>query len=1607
MNGVGRLSNVNKSNAGKVWAPTSPITPSPLNPKRRLSNTAPIAQGYQQHVVSSTVGPPTVRSPVSMLASNPYGSPRPVPATVASPPPVPRSPVYARASSVATSHASYYSDVHFAENPFSSDTSSVHSAPSPPPNDTLSPEPEMIMEVEEWIPGNNNFDIGMFMGGASVGRVSPLQSPRTTTPVPYNNSGAAAGGVFTYRAGSPRSASPMTPSNPYAFDSVRTDSPVTTGHPHPSYASYAASRFSPTSTSDSGESTDSGLGPRTPPPPLVKAGIIVPPPKQPIPAAVFHVTFHPPADGRVYAIEEYFPSGTLSGEIALSPGDRVEVYEIVGQGVVKGLNVDTGEEGVFPEWALGRGQAGRDDRDLVEAVEAGETLRACQLLLEGADPHSRKRVTLTVDIHHTTLLQDSSSTSRPVTRSETVECESVLGLAIMHGHVDIVEQLLKMGANPNAQIEWSRSNWFESWTPKDWLDRRWRFKCSFPSALSLAVGRGGTGKYFEGYLLADIPEPNGALFVNLKGGEVMLESPATMEEAYVQLTVQPKLEIVNLLLKHGAEVTPAALAAAKKQSDPKYLEAMERHVSERGDSATPRTSPSIDIMSRIHALKQILDDNNALRQRWNDLHDAVTMFVDSDFEPTSDDEITLRVGDNVRVVDEYADGWCLGINNTTQALGYFPLGYLSPADADPMFYHPSVFLRNRNEQTGVDRITKSPENSTVQQDFPTGVNPVTQPLVLQRNNAGGASPRHEGTELDRISKGPEISSIEQDLPTGVNPVTRSLMASNIRLQEENAELLRKNAEVTQTLNSMATENFNLIEKNEELLKKTQELEKVKMELSASAILAEQKAGEMEERITKTLAEIEDLKSEQQSLRASNQTLQADIDTLRSEGTSRLSRITFLEQENASLHAQALIQATRVSNMAALEQENALLHAQALIQATRVANMAALEQENAALRAQAQNARAPEPPRSVKKLMFCIRNFNARGPDELELRVGDEIYVKLEYSDGWGMGINMATEASGYFPFTCVSSTPIAPAAPGPALFGPPYLTRHDSREAAAQLAFNVQAPVGNFAPTGPGAVQPPPRPNLHPNYPARHDSRNTQMNPNHRTSELFAAGPVTSAPERTAGGEFRRPDVAGPANRLHHPISGDYQQQLFPNILQGGVDPIGDRTVRFQRTSNASAIAEATSAHAERFQRSRAPDILASYLLLPTSGFLLDHLVSGVNSPSKMAPFLRLSAWSQRAVALVVLALLALESGISAQIVTYNKCKCSADSPCYVGGVYLQAPWCFVDSASCSVGVPYNDTATGRGWDLCPADASTTRYTIGLTASPSTITSTSQPTPTSSNPSAQSSQGSSGLSTTAIVGIAIGVVAGVAAIAAVGLFAVRNRRKSGGSESGKGDHDGAVSHDVVSTADLHAGTTTPLPGATASVPPRPATAWSVSSAVTAFGAFGGQAAAVENARANRSSKKAIAHSGLAGPPTNAYQDVSSPSPESTSTYVPNVGHTPVPYSSSTAFISSHSDSHGALSFSAPAPSITSSLGSMGLAPRSSFAPVAAPAVTGFEGGPSFVAMEAYTPQYPGDLKLSVGDGVEVEHRFGDGWARGKNTSTGEVGVFPEGFVGIA
>ncbi|KAJ3322070.1 hypothetical protein HDU93_003155, partial [Gonapodya sp. JEL0774] len=159
----------------------------------------------------------------------------------------------------------------------------------------------------------------------------------------------------------------------------------------------------------------------------------------------------------------------------------------------------------------------RQEIHLIEAVEAGDTARVRHLLSTesiGVNVHTRKRVKLSARVE---------IGNQMVKQSDAIECESLLGLAVMYGFLDIVVALLEHGADPNVKIEWKLANRFISWNPEDWSLRRWWYTHSFPNALSLALGRGGTWRRWDGQP-GELPhKENGTIGVNKLGGSVRVD----------------------------------------------------------------------------------------------------------------------------------------------------------------------------------------------------------------------------------------------------------------------------------------------------------------------------------------------------------------------------------------------------------------------------------------------------------------------------------------------------------------------------------------------------------------------------------------------------------------------------------------------------------------------------------------------------------------------------------------------------------------------------------------------------------------------------------------------------------------------------------------------------------------------------------------------------------------------------------------------------------------------------------------------------------------------------------------------------------------------------
>ncbi|KXS20219.1 hypothetical protein M427DRAFT_404871 [Gonapodya prolifera JEL478] len=220
---------------------------------------------------------------------------------------------------------------------------------------------------------------------------------------------------------------------------------------------------------------------------------------------------------------------------------------------------------------------------LIEAVESNNVPEVRRLLAGGAHPKARKRVTLHARV---------KTNGRTEWKSDAVDCETAIAIAVIRGYKDVVEALVESPAAGllwEGPVSWRLSNSFgeRDWTASEWNKERWQSTCSFPCVLSLAVGRKGTDTNCYSST-DDLPDVDGDLHINKRGGFVELRHPKALQDREETIQLEPRLDIVELLLAHGAPVTDAALSAARENPDSSFLAALVKH------QRTPRQVASLN-----------------------------------------------------------------------------------------------------------------------------------------------------------------------------------------------------------------------------------------------------------------------------------------------------------------------------------------------------------------------------------------------------------------------------------------------------------------------------------------------------------------------------------------------------------------------------------------------------------------------------------------------------------------------------------------------------------------------------------------------------------------------------------------------------------------------------------------------------------------------------------------------------------------------------------------------------------------------------------------------------------------------------------------------------
>ncbi|KXS09123.1 hypothetical protein M427DRAFT_39489 [Gonapodya prolifera JEL478] len=216
---------------------------------------------------------------------------------------------------------------------------------------------------------------------------------------------------------------------------------------------------------------------------------------------------------------------------------------------------------------------------LVAACEAGALDEVRKLLARRVNPDlARKHVTLKCRL------------DKGDTRTDTIFGESCLALAIIHERSEVVKLLLEAGASPNLNVTWRLSH-AGKWDVTYWNENRWHFQYRFSSGLLLALGKGArvslsnchTKDHQFGPWQTEA-ETQGLLRVNHKGGVVVLDHPMKIGDQYKEVHLKPSLEIVRPLLNAGALVTDEVMEALLRLGEPSFTSLVHAHITKHPEA---------------------------------------------------------------------------------------------------------------------------------------------------------------------------------------------------------------------------------------------------------------------------------------------------------------------------------------------------------------------------------------------------------------------------------------------------------------------------------------------------------------------------------------------------------------------------------------------------------------------------------------------------------------------------------------------------------------------------------------------------------------------------------------------------------------------------------------------------------------------------------------------------------------------------------------------------------------------------------------------------------------------------------------------------------------
>ncbi|KAJ3339386.1 hypothetical protein HDU93_008294 [Gonapodya sp. JEL0774] len=320
------------------------------------------------------------------------------------------------------------------------------------------------------------------------------------------------------------------------------------------------------------------------------------------------------------------------------------------------------------------------DGKLIDAIEVGRLDLVESLLKDGANANARKKLTLLALVHNNNSVSDKAGPTKWVTNKLTRSPSG--GHESCSDSVD-VESALGLAVR-DCRVDIAQALIKAGADANTAVE--WRI------AATHRVGNWSREKWANRYRFMsfnsslELALQTGPMQFNKSGSQIILDNPISSDAVAESYTLTPNLEMVRLLVVAGkAHITKRVLEFSRLLAPPfvEYLTSRVTHFENTENSASIGAIPSSGTFFRVPYpyFERIVPPEHSRSSQFQ-LKQPLELRIGTAFTAATTDEISLQPGEAVRLETVYPDGWGYGSNLESQAYGMFPLNALQ-FDAPP------------------------------------------------------------------------------------------------------------------------------------------------------------------------------------------------------------------------------------------------------------------------------------------------------------------------------------------------------------------------------------------------------------------------------------------------------------------------------------------------------------------------------------------------------------------------------------------------------------------------------------------------------------------------------------------------------------------------------------------------------------------------------------------------------------------------------------------------------------------------------------------------------------------------------------------------------------